>query len=627
MDIIFDFSRLARTCLVLSLLTGGVFFFNGCRSSEEWREQADQKANHWLEQTQQEINGKTEPILVETPADTLRRRLLLDQKLQTTHEASLGVTDLPDDERWQSNKHLRPFVDDLLATKNAWDTSETIYLSMVDAIIVAARHNRDFQSQKDSLFQTALSLDLENHQFQTTFTGLLSSTLSSSHGGGKRNTTLNNQASLGMKRKFKNGIDLTSNLSVDLVKMLTGDRRSGWGILGDASITIPLLRGSGEFIAAESLTQAQRNLVYAVRSFEQYKRDFIVRIATSYLNVLQGGQRIINQEENYKRVITSTRRSRRMADAGLLPEYQFDQAVQDELRARDNWISTRQSYESSLDAFKILLGLPPDANIMPLTSELETLQLAAGALSGDGGTSYSGEVPAADAPIVLEDIDDKNAGPYEIKLETAVSLALQNRPDLCNTLDRIADAQRAVLIAEDSLRAELTLGGRASIGESASLSQPGTSHGSFRASRGTYSAPLYMNLPFERTRERNSYRNSLINLEKAVRSFQQQEDSIKEEVRDKIRSLREKRSTTIIQRQAVHLAERRVRSTDLLLQAGRAAIRDVLEAQNALLSAQNSLISAIVSYRLNELELQRSLGLLAVNVDGTWEEPSLKDEN
>jgi outer membrane protein TolC len=317
-----------------------------------------------------------------------------------------------------------------------------------------------------------------------------------------------------------------------------------------------------------------------------------------------------------------------MADAGLLPEYQFDQAIQDELRARDNWISARQAYDASLDAFKILLGLPPDAKIEPLTSELDALQLASQTLGGEAeSTDYTGNVPAADAPVVLQDIDDENPGPYEIDTEKAVAIALKNRPDLRNALEKIEDAQRDVLIAEDSLRAELTIGGRASIGESRSLGQADSPNGSFRASRGTYSAPLFLSLPLERTRERNAYRNSLINLEKAVRNFQRDEDTIKEAVRGKLRNLIENRSRIVIQRQAVRLAERRVKSTDLLLQAGRAAIRDVLEAQNALLSAQNSLISAVVSYRINELELQRNLGVLTVFVDGTWQEPALETFN
>lgn len=64
-------------------------------------------------------------------------------------------------------------------------------------------------------------------------------------------------------------------------------------------------------------------------------------------------------------------------------------------------------------------------------------------------------------------------------------------------------------------------------------------------------------------------------------------------------------------------------STDLLLQAGRAEIRDLLEAQGALLSAQNSLTGAVVNYRMQELELQSNLGVLAVSADGIWQEMDL----
>mgnify|MGYP000054804462 CR=1 FL=1 len=55
------------------------------------------------------------------------------------------------------------------------------------------------------------------------------------------------------------------------------------------------------------------------------------------------------------------RRARRLADAGRLPEFQFDQAVQNELRARTRWIDARQRHASALDTFKLQLGLPPDA--------------------------------------------------------------------------------------------------------------------------------------------------------------------------------------------------------------------------------------------------------------------------
>ena len=61
-------------------------------------------------------------------------------------------------------------------------------------------------------------------------------------------------------------------------------------------------------------------------------------------------------------------------------------------------------------------------------------------------------------------------------------------------------------------------------------------------------------------------------------------------------------------------------STELFLKAGRAAIRDVLEAQEALVSAQDALTSALVNYRVAELELQRDMGVLVVNEEGLWRE-------
>lgn len=49
-------------------------------------------------------------------------------------------------------------------------------------------------------------------------------------------------------------------------------------------------------------------------------------------------------------------------------------------------------------------------------------------------------------------------------------------------------------------------------------------------------------------------------------------------------------------------------------------MRDLLEAQDALLAAQNSLTAAAVSYRLAELELQRDLGILNIDECGLWQE-------
>ena len=593
----------------------------GCKSTRDWRNEADSHAEALIKDAQGKVTGVEEPIVIESAADTLRRRLMLDQNLPKKTDASLGVRDLQDTERWKTQKHLK----DGAEYAERWNTKEKVMLSLLEAIEIAAKNNRDFQAQKETLYQAALSLDLEAHDFQTTFRGMLNGSIQSSYGT-RRNTGSVVGADGSLARKFKNGVELTSALSVDLAKMLSGDRGSSFGLTYDGSLSVPLLRGSGKFIVTEPLTQAERNLVYQVREFEQYKRRVVVSIANSYLGVLRSAQSVKNQEDSYRRIVTTTRRSRRMADAGLIPEYQFDQAIQTELNARESWVSAQQSHTRSLEAFRVLLGLPPDADVEPIKEELDKLLAQLRSLSeGVMMADYSGEVPSADADVELKMPDLTHSGPNEIRPEKALELAFENRPDFLNTLERVEDAQRAVLVAEDSLRGELTIGGSASIGEGRGAMSGNQPDAKFRPKEGSYGALLNVNLPIERTAERNRYRNSLISLEKAVRSFQAAEDQLKQDVKSKLRDMLENRERLVIQIQAVELAERRVKNTDMLLQAGRAELRDVLDAQSALTSAQNSLYSAAVSYRINELELQRDLGVLQVTSDGLWKELDLTE--
>lgn len=599
-------------------MVAAVAVAGGCRSAGDWRDVADEKAARVLGAVQRDVTGREEPVQIETPAQTLRRRLLLDQGLTVFNEASLGIRDLSTNAYWNGAERLQASDrDDSLPL----GTNRVLTIGLKDAVQIAARGSRDYQGRKESLFTAALGLDLENQKFRTTFTGMMNASVDSSESEGERETRYGEANKVGASRTFADGTQLSSAIAVDLAGMLSGEKTSSWGLLADASISIPLMRGSGRLVNMESLTQAQRDLVYTIREFEQYKREFMVGIASAYLNVLLTKRMLVNEEENYKRVIISTRRSRRMADANRMSPSDFDQSRQSELSARNSWISAFESYDASLEAFKGQLGLPPDARIDLADQDLEELQ----AYVEKFAKTELGEYDAGEAaaPLALErpkSVDE--AGALKDQVDRAIALAVENRLDFRSNIDRIEDAQRQVLIAEDALRAEVTLGGRASAGEGAKAGSD--ENGEFNLGEAVFGSTLSIDLPFERTAERNAYRGSLIQLEGAVRAYQAAEDALKESVRAAIRSLRETREQLKIQYLAVSLAERRVRNNDLLLQAGRAEMRDVLEAQAALLSAQNALFSAIRSYRVRELELQKELGLLEVTIDGVWREPDMQ---
>jgi outer membrane protein TolC len=455
---------------------------------------------------------------------------------------------------------------------------------------------------------------LERNNFRNIFSAQAESQLSTDTTGGSTVSNVDTSATAGMTRTLKSGMELSAALAIDLANLLTQGGASSLGLSADATVSVPLLRGAGRHIVTEPLTQAERDVVYQIWNFERYKRTFAVTVARNYFSVLRQMDSVANAQDNYRSAIASARWSRRRADAGRIPEIEVDQATQRELSARNSWISAQELLKSRLDTFINSIGLPPDARIELDPNDLKQLRTNAGKLveemraASHAGTSET--APPADAPVELVPTSYEGAGPLEMDEAVAVKLALENRLDLRVAVGEVFDAQRQVVVKADALRAGLTLGGSAQLSGSDSSSSDG----------GKYAALLSLDLPIERTRERNDYRNSLIQLEQATRSVQELEDQIKMSIRNSLRSLLESRESLKIQAQSVVVAEKRVRSSTLFLEAGRTEIRDLLEAQDDLLLAQNSLTAAVVNYRIAELELQRDLDVLKINEQGLWQE-------
>ena len=104
----------------------------------------------------------------------------------------------------------------------------------------------------------------------------------------------------------------------------------------------------------------------------------------------------------------------------------------------------------------------------------------------------------------------------------------------------------------------------------------------------------------------------------ASASFGSQERRLS--IRKELRDLLESREQVKIQAKAVSVAEKRQKSVKMFLDAGRAEIRDLLDAQDSLLSAQNQLTASIINYRIAELNIQRDMGVLEIDETGLWQE-------
>lgn len=651
----------------------------GCQEPAAHRKKADEVAYNIIRHKQIEAMGKPEDFTIVRSSDLLRRRLLTEQGLQYPDKNSLGSDKLDHIEHWPDPEYLKAYPDNKFPKPLV--NANVIKISLIEALQIGARNSFTYQSEKEDIFRTALQLDLEMNDFRSIFAQQFDSLISSDSTGSRTVSGTENSSTTSVSKRFENGAAFTADLAVDLVNLLAPGSSSASGVSLDTSITIPLLRGSGKHIVREPLTQAERNVAYEIFEFEEFKREFAVDVATEYYNVLRKLDQIENSRKNYISQIRTRNRARSMADNEKLSEIEVDQAAQNELRARERWISAKQSYESSLDSFKILLGLPTDARIeldkgelemlegisdkltdyndqtstsanladssddtnepakaeqlykeLPATSSQKTLELLksiSNRLNGKSNTTIR-KAPTKTATTVnktfssndpnnLAEPGYKNKGPLEMPSQKAIKLAFDNRLDLRVAQGLVYDAQRDVVVAADNLRGELTLFGTAGTGGRRSIGG-NNDNIKLRGDKIYSAALLTMDLPIERTEERDNYRNSLINMEQVLRNKNLLEDQIKLQIRNDLRTLLEARESIQIQAKSVEVADKRVKSTDEFFKLGRAQIRDVLEAQDSLLQAKNSFTSAVISYRLAELTLQRDMGLLKVGANGTWQE-------
>jgi outer membrane protein TolC len=248
------------------------------------------------------------------------------------------------------------------------------------------------------------------------------------------------------------------------------------------------------------------------------------------------------------------------------------------------------SYRNSLDQFKIKLGIP-----------------------------IGERVKLEDKP--LDDLEAVPLMPVPLDVDHGLKIAVQRQFRILNAIDRFDDSKRKVKVAANRLRADLNLFADASL-----ESDGPTDYTKFSANNIRASAGLSLDLPLDRLRERNAYRTTLINFESDIRTLALAIDNLRDSIERGLRTLDQRRQSFEIQKSALQLANRRVASATMMLQAGRAEVRDLVEAQDAQIAAQNAVTSALVGYQESRLALMLNLGIVQTDTESFWLKNQLPPE-
>src|SRR5439155_1477841 len=103
---------------------------------------------------------------------------------------------------------------------------------------------------------------------------------------------------------------ITTAFTADFLRFVTGDPRVTTSSQLSATFLRPLLRDAGFKQQTEALIQAERQLLYDLRDFTRFRKDFSVQIATAYYGVLGNRDAVRNSFLNLQSSGKNAERSR-----------------------------------------------------------------------------------------------------------------------------------------------------------------------------------------------------------------------------------------------------------------------------------------------------------------------------
>ncbi|MFK7961723.1 MAG: TolC family protein [Phycisphaerales bacterium] len=457
----------------------------------------------------------------------------------------------------------------------AVEPAAALELDLPRAMDVATENSREYIFQEEEYILAALRLLVERHRWGPRFFDDVSATVSANPDDGSYDTALRIVNELGVTQRLPYGGSVSASLlaraTEDLHRRVSGENVQSAELLLTANV--PLLRGSGQ-VARESRIQAERELIYAARDFERFRREFLFTIADDFLSLVVQKRRISISEaqvESFRRV-----ESQQIAlyEGGRATPFDADEARNETLDAIDSLNDARESFRLSKDRFKVRLGLPTDRAIVIIEDAFEL------------------PVPAS-------------------TLDEAVVAAMTYRLDLQTRRDRVDDRRRSLLVARDELRPDLNLTGRLSLPTDPSRDRSGLQ---FEPDETDLTLGVTFGLPLDREIERLGVRQAEISLARSEREFDRFRDEVAIAVRAAVRGIDSATFSLQIQETNVEIAEQRKAAIDA--DPAGANIRQTTDAINAIARARSSRDDARRNLEIAILSFLRDTGQLRVGTDG-----------
>ena len=458
-------------------------------------------------------------------------------------------------------------------------------IDLAKTLDLAIHRNRTYLTQKETVYLAALNLTLIRQQYAPVLSGTGSGTKSSTLNVTGVNTlvrtsTQTTTGNLGVSALTRTGAQIATNLTTNFLRYLTGGgNNNGLSQLG-ISLTQPLLSGAGYLSASETLTQSERGVLYAIRTFAQYRKSFVISIASQYFSTIQSRETARNAYLAYKAFdfVVARETAMQAENAGSTKSSVY-RLVQSRIVFHRNWINAIQAYEAAVDALKINLGLPVTERIV----------------------------------LDYKDKNDLKVIDASGTLEEAITVGLNNRLDIWNLRDQVEDASRKVLIAKQQALPTVNALVNYSV-----LDNPGRKQFGLEPQNRNYSMGLNTDLNLNQKPERNILRGAIITEQQARRALDLAEETATGSIRADWRNLLLARKQYDLAVSGMALSTSRLEVEEAFNAEGIGTAINLVDAQRDMNDTRNLMVSTSINHTLVRLQLWLDMGVLFIDKDGGW---------
>ncbi len=448
--------------------------------------------------------------------------------------------------------------------------------TLEETLQIAISKSREYRTAQEEYFLAALRLLDERHRFGPQFFNETSLSFNADASDGDFDIALGLVNEFRVSQQLRSGGEIAARAIVSATEHLrqTVSDSTAQSASLILSANLPLLRGAGD-VAQESLISAERDMIYAARTFERFRRQYLFDISTQYFDLVLSARTINNAEIVHEHRSELLLETQALVKAGRKADFEVNEAEQRVLQGEAGLASQRESYILSLERFRSRLGLQPNALFL-VKDELQ-LDLA---------------------------IPDLNMAESVIK-------GLRYRLDLQTTRDQLDDTKRAVANSRNNLLPDLNLNASITAVTNPDLNRAGLQ---FDAEETDFATSVTFGLPLDRESERINLRRSLISQERSIRRLQEAEDNVALDIRRAIRAIELAMFSLQLQERTITLVERRKEGLDA--RRDQVTTRAIIDAEDELSDALQSRERQLRNVRVATLQYLLDTGQLRVDQQG-----------